>query len=214
MIYILFKKDDYSLLYQNIKQYKNVFRFPIYKHSYIINDTIQMALDINKKLSPRISSYNKLVHIHDQLFKEYRLKTMPDFKVHNDYKKVVEVFPWLELIDTKERLLQESEEQKNCVSSYAYRIDKAQCAIYSAIINNERYTIELNRSLINMNPEKWGIALGQIESSFKTNKVVPKKLKDNIIHQINEYNRSILNPDIKINIDKKCITNTIGENNE
>lgn len=50
-----------------------------------------------------------------------------------------------ELIKTPKRLVNEGILQKNCVASYASRINSDQCIIYSVVFENVRHTIEIGR---------------------------------------------------------------------
>ena len=50
-----------------------------------------------------------------------------------------------ELIETKERLLEESITQDHCVANYANQINAGSCAIFCITWEDKKYTLQVNR---------------------------------------------------------------------
>ncbi len=144
----LFDEKDWSLVYENIKEKGSVFRIdnPNQINSILL-DTLSMANQLNRKLSPRIQSVRRLREIHDELSVEHRLKEIVDFEVDKNYHIIDFLIPEWELIKDKKRLMQEGAEQHNCVTSYANKIADGDCAIFSMVYGGKRYTIEVTKKV-------------------------------------------------------------------
>ena len=174
-----FKESDYSLVYQNLKKFGNPFRIPSvkpnvvkvddydsqYEHIiiYRVQDVIRMSYELGIELSPRLQSIKKFNQLHSDISRQYRLLTMEDLTVHKAYYQLTEKYNWLELIDTKERLLEEATMQHNCVVAYAPKINTGQSAIYSMIHENVRYTLEITKMSKGKN---WDFQCVQIYGPF------------------------------------------------
>lgn len=180
-----FKKDDYSLVYQNLMNYKNVFRIPSNSYRFLITDTLNMSYLLGEKVSPRLQSLKKLTQIHNDLSKRHRLLSMPDVKVHKAYYQLS--IEWLELIDTKKRLLEEGLEQRNCVTSYIHRINNGECAIFSTMYEEKRYTIEIVKS-VNF---KGNYIFKCVQVKGLQNSSPPDKLSTKIYITLNKYNKKV-----------------------
>ena len=77
------------------------------------------------------------------------LKGVPEIKVNEVYKKALEglEYPY-ELIETKDRLVQESVELHHCVGTYANQINSGSCAIFSVEYEGKRWTLQVAASSI------------------------------------------------------------------
>ena len=124
----------------------------------LINDTCAMALELGIWLDlTKINSEKALKKKHDKFSEEIKLRARLREK-----KKIETVFgfpekfsPVIENLDAKyelirdgKRLLEEGEEQHNCVFSYFKNITEGECLIYSLSTEVEgnpakRYTIEI-----------------------------------------------------------------------
>lgn len=128
----------------------------------LINDTCGMAVELEILLDlTKINSEKNLRKKHDKFSDEIKLRTRlrekekleTVFEFPEKFKPVIEnLGAEYELIRDGKRLLEEGEEQHNCVFSYFKNITEGKCLIYSLLIeeNSEdsgkekkRYTIEI-----------------------------------------------------------------------
>lgn len=117
----------------------------------IIEDYIDMTFDSHEENHHlNIKSMNRLIREHDELVQRIERKVY-EKDIKNVKVKKNSVFNHLaamlpeeqfEWIRDGERLFKEGHEQHNCVISYASCITDDDSAIYSAVINGHRYTIE------------------------------------------------------------------------
>ena len=117
----------------------------------IIEDYIDMMFDLHEENHHlNIKSMNRLIREHDELVQKIEREVYGE-EIENVKVKGNSVFNHLatmlpenqfEWIRDGERLFQEGHEQHNCVVTYASCITEDSSAIYSAVINGHRYTIE------------------------------------------------------------------------
>lgn len=117
----------------------------------IIEDYIDMMFDLHEEnYHLNIKSMNRLIREHDELVQKIEREVYGE-EIENVKVKGNSVFNHLatmlpenqfEWIRDGERLFQEGHEQHNCVVTYASCITEDSSAIYSAVINGHRYTIE------------------------------------------------------------------------
>jgi hypothetical protein len=112
---------------------------------WLVRDWVNDHRSLGRKLSLKISSKKRMIDEHNKMSVERMAKKSPEIKVAGMYKNMFKRFPiqGAELILEKERLVQESVEQRHCVASYAHKINAGQCAIVSIPYNGEQYTLEV-----------------------------------------------------------------------
>ena len=116
----------------------------MYQH---IMDYIDMCVATKHKISLTYRSYKKLLQAHDKLNEEYMIRRTPKIIVPKDtkFKSLRKVLPDnFEWIKTRKRIVKEARTMHHCVATYADKINRDQCAIYSFVSTrtNERYTVE------------------------------------------------------------------------
>lgn len=110
----------------------------------VVFDYRRLCRDLKQKISLRFESYQKLYDCHMDLAIVHREKCTPLVKIpkHSVFlplrRRLPDMFEW---IRCRQRLIQESVWQHNCVSSYASLINSDDCAIYSCVWENVRYTL-------------------------------------------------------------------------
>lgn len=122
--------------------------------SYIDNDAyfdfsdyIIMCREQHEKISLTFRSPKKIKAAHDRLLVNARIEntpivTVPKKSKFNGLRKIIpDDFVW---ITTRKRLVEEAVEMHHCVASYAKKINRDNCAIYSwfCSFTQKRYTIE------------------------------------------------------------------------
>lgn len=112
----------------------------------IVRDYIKMCLICKEKININFQSVKKVKEAHDKLSeKNYMLHT-PIVKISKEtkFKPLRKILPpEFEWIKTRKRLINETLMQHHCVWSYADKINKDKCQIYSYIDENKkRYTLE------------------------------------------------------------------------
>lgn len=119
-------------------------------HSWLVEDWMRDHYELDKKLSLKISSVKRMRDEHNKLSRARILKGVKQVKMHKLYKDLFKDFTIpVEEVNSKKRLLQESIEQEHCVATYADRINRGDCGIFSMVFKDVRYTLEVNK-LLNM----------------------------------------------------------------
>ena len=122
-----------------------------YNNYTIIEDYIDMIFDLHEENHHlNIKSMNRLIREHDELVQRIERKVygeeIKNVKVNKNsvFNNLATMLPenQFEWIRDGERLFKEGYEQHNCVITYASCITDDDSAIYSAVINGHRYTIE------------------------------------------------------------------------
>lgn len=122
-----------------------------YNDYTIIEDYVDMAISLHEENHHlNIKSMNRLIQEHDELAqrigREVYEEDIKNVKVKKNsvFNHLATMLPEdrFEWIRDGERLFREGHEQHNCVISYASCITDDDSAIYSAVINGHRYTIE------------------------------------------------------------------------
>lgn len=122
-----------------------------YDNYTIIEDYIDMTFDSHEENHHlNIKSMNRLIREHDELVQRIEREVYEEdiknvkVKKNSVFNHLATMLPedQFEWIRDGERLFQEGCEQHNCVVTYASCITDDDSAIYSAIINGHRYTIE------------------------------------------------------------------------
>lgn len=122
-----------------------------YNNYTIIEDYIDMMFDLHEENHHlNIKSMNRLIQEHDELAQKIEREVYGEdiknvkVKKNSVFNHLATMLPedQFEWIRDGERLFREGNEQHNCVITYASCITDDDSAIYSAIINGHRYTIE------------------------------------------------------------------------
>lgn len=122
-----------------------------YNNYTIIEDYIDMMFNLHEENHHlNIKSMNRLIQEHDELAQKIEREVYGEdiknvkVKKNSVFNHLATMLPedQFEWIRDGERLFQEGHEQHNCVVTYASCITDDDSAIYSAVINGHRYTIE------------------------------------------------------------------------
>jgi hypothetical protein len=142
--------NGYRKRKSDVEDFVNYYKLKLAADPGIIRDYIALANQLNEKLNLDINSPKRLKEEHDKLDKKQRALKIPEFKTHDLYREVLISTDnlYVELIDNRERLAEESMIMNHCVYSYHDRIANGTCAIFSLINkknNKERWTLELRQ---------------------------------------------------------------------
>ncbi len=110
--------------------------------SYIIRDYIDMSIQLKQKINLMIS-YKKLCSEHNRLALLYDSKRVRQFKIPDTTLSKLVMPKEYVRITGKKMLLHEAAIQHHCVASYADKISRGKCLIYTTIYQEKRYTIEI-----------------------------------------------------------------------
>lgn len=122
-----------------------------YNDYTIIEDYVDMAISLHEENHHlNIKSMNRLIQEHDELAQKIEREVYEEdiknvkVKKNSVFNHLATMLPedQFEWIRDGERLFREGHEQHNCVVTYASCITDDDSAIYSAVINGHRYTIE------------------------------------------------------------------------
>lgn len=123
-----------------------------YKYSSMdfIKDYIEICYITKTKVNINFRSMKKLINAHDEISQKWYMKKTPLVKIKKDtrFKKLRSILPEeFEWIKTRVRLCNETRMQHHCVWSYADKINKDVCQIYSYVDRNgDRFTLEFRIS--------------------------------------------------------------------
>ena len=114
-------------------------------HQWLISDSINDCISLKKRLlSLKVTSIKRWEQEHLKRTALVRAKGTPNIKTKDVYKNALNEFEYeSELIDNKQRLIKESVDMGHCVSTYAYKINNGDCAIFSINYDKIRYTLEV-----------------------------------------------------------------------
>lgn len=146
-----------------------------------IRDYIRMSVTLGKQVNMNIRSHKRLVSEHDELVRKITSDKIPKIKVHRSYPTIESAHRLMvEKIVDKNRLLAESEIQKHCVKTYAQKINRGLCCIYSIIDKEDgmRYTIEVV-TFRNKAQKRQIFVLSQIRGKFNSNP------RADVMHRVN-----------------------------
>ena len=122
-----------------------------YNDYTIIEDYVDMAISLHEENHHlNIKSMNRLIQEHDELAQRIEREVYEEdiknvkVKKNSVFNHLATMLPedQFEWIRDGKRLFREGHEQHNCVVTYASCITDDDSAIYSAVINGHRYTIE------------------------------------------------------------------------
>ena len=112
----------------------------------LVNDYVNMCRIAKEKIRINFRSVKSLHEAHDRLSEKTYMKNTPLVKIKKDtrFKKLRKILPdEFEWIKSRKRLIKETVMQHHCVWSYADKINKDTCQIYSYVNENgERFTLE------------------------------------------------------------------------
>lgn len=149
---------------------------------WLVRDWMKELYVLGKKTNLSITSEKRIREEHTRNSRIVTLMGVKAIKTADIYKQIMNEFPIpeAELIDHKDRLLQEGIEQDHCVVTYADSINKGNCAIISMMYNDKRYTMEVKYT------NKSKFIVSQIQS--KQNQGRPKELADIMTSYLDNIN--------------------------
>lgn len=137
-----------DVLYMHILQYEGK---PSPDFDMInIHDYVAICKKTKDKVNLRFRSYKKFIEAHDEESIKYQNIFVPEIAIPansgfmNLRMMLPEDFEW---ITTRKRILREAAMMHHCVASYAEKINRDKCAIYSYVEpkSGKRYTIEFGK---------------------------------------------------------------------
>ncbi len=144
-LYIIYQKLDRKSFW------KDADGNMVSEHDVLVSviDYLHLLLELKRKIPLRFRSAKKLKAAHDEASVAYAEKTdgIPLIKIPKNSKfdmlrKILpESFEW---ITTRKRIILEGRNMHHCVTSYANKVNKDLCAIYSFVYpeTEKRYTVE------------------------------------------------------------------------
>lgn len=147
------REDDYFIL-PNVSNCVNPILNECYKKLYnkrkiqydegVIEDYIRMSLLAKNKINLNLT-YNQLVNEHDRLSLFFKTRDLKDIKVNKNKIKVYEQLSikGYKMLKTPEEFIKEGQRQSNCVASYYEDYAYGDCAIFSGVFENKRYTLRI-----------------------------------------------------------------------
>jgi hypothetical protein len=141
--------------------------------SWLISDWANDHKTLGKKISLKITSINRIRDEHRKLSRKIILRGVNEIKIHkrfNTVKKLLKKAPFeWEVIDNKNRLMDESMIMEHCVATYATKINSGMCCILHVKDEaGEGYTLEID--------PKFNI----LQFRGFRNKPAPAKLEQNV----------------------------------
>jgi hypothetical protein len=143
-------------------------------YHWLIADSISDCKSLKERaLSLKITSLKRWQEEHQRKSRLRMLKGVANIKTADVYRNALEGLEYeYELINDKERLIQESLEMSHCVATYANKINSGQCGIFSIMYEGNRYTLEVCKSDESM------LYANQLKGKY--NALAPHKLEHDI----------------------------------
>ncbi len=136
---------------------------------HMITSTMNMQQDLHAGQNwERFPSVERLRQVHEQVSENYRrrIRQMMDVSAHGSdsfrHPPIPGIISKIEPITSPEALVDEGEEQGNCVASYASRVKEGRTFIYK-VLSPQRATLSIVRSDAGSDWE-----IGELESKFNT----------------------------------------------
>lgn len=114
----------------------------------LILDYLFMCKMQHKKINLCFRSEKKIKEVHDELLKRVEMKNIPKITIPKTtkFRELDKILPEnFEKITTRNRIVKEGMQQNNCVATYADKINQDECAIYSLLYGEIRYTLEFGK---------------------------------------------------------------------
>lgn len=146
--------------------------------SHIAHDYIRMSEQEGLKINLNISSARTIKDRHDEISRAIveRNKDKSKLRVAKVYPRINKAPGMeIELIRSAERLNLESKMLSHCVHSYKSTVNKGNCAIYSLLFGEERYTLEVRAKKIEVlngdeePEEKFELTANQLRGKYNCN---------------------------------------------
>jgi hypothetical protein len=139
-------------------------------YNWLIADSIGDCKSLRERaLSLKVTSLKRWQEEHQRRSRLRMLKGVANIKTADVYRNALEGLEYkYELIDDKERLIQESLEMSHCVATYANKINSGHCGIFSIMYEGNRYTLEVGKV------DKY---LCSIQLKGKFNAIAPEQLQ-------------------------------------
>lgn len=136
---------------------------------HMITSTMNMQQDLHTGHHwERFPSVDRLRQVHDQVSENYRrrIRQMMDVSAHESdcfrHPPIPGIIGKIEPITSPEGLVDEGEEQGNCVASYAHRVKDGRTFIYR-VLSPQRATLSIIRKEAGSDWE-----IGELETKFNT----------------------------------------------
>ena len=115
-------------------------------NAWLIRDAIGDGITLKQRnISFAVTSKKRWLDEHQKAAKLRMIQGIPEIKVEEVFKNALTGLDHsFELIETKDRLVQESVELHHCVATYATKINTGRCAIFSINYEGEQYTLEVS----------------------------------------------------------------------
>ena len=166
------------------------------EHGWLIRDSMLDCIRLKtKELSFKVKSAKRWQEEHQRRSRLVMLKGVANIKTHDIYKNALDGFEYeYELIDNKERLIQESLEMSHCVATYAHKINSGNCAIFSIMYENQRYTLEVGQASFYTEDMKKMLKnpLVCVQLKGKYNAAPPELLKKAVDYKLSKDNIGLL----------------------
>jgi len=164
-------------------------------YAWLITDSVTDCVSLKERaLSLKVTSLKRWQEEHQRRSKLRMLKGVSAIKTADIYKNALEGFEYeYELIDDKERLIQESIEMNHCVATYANKINTGGCGIFSIIYKGDRYTLEVGQSSMSDTMNKMmnnPLLCVQLKGKFNTK--APQELEKAVVSKLSKGNTAFL----------------------
>ena len=164
-------------------------------YAWLITDSVGDCVSLKERaLSLKVTSLKRWQKEHQRRSKLRMLKGVSAIKTADIYKNALEGFEYeYELIDDKERLIQESIEMNHCVATYANKINTGGCGIFSIMYEGNRYTLEVGKSSMSDTMNKMmnnPLLCVQLKGKFNTK--APEELEKAVVLKLSKGNTAFL----------------------
>lgn len=154
--------------------------------AWLLMDYFRDLQVLKLKTNLLFTNFDRIAELHRRYSRIRTLRGVPQIKTHDKYVKFVETFPFEhELINTKDRLIDEGTDMDHCVATYHASINSGSCCIVHVLYKDTPgYTLMVSQTSEGM------FIMSQFLGRF--NCQPPEELKDMVKKFIEDHNMNYL----------------------
>ena len=166
-----------SLIFQHLCEMKN-----LGDYGWLLRDYFGDLHHFKLKTNLLFTNVDRIRELHSRYTRMRILEGVPEIKVHKRFVDLVNSFNMnCDIIDTKDKLIEEGSTMEHCVATYHGQINAGQCCIvHIPYEDTPGYTLQITGGI-----EGQAFSIGQFKGKF--NCEAPQELKDKINNMIANY---------------------------
>lgn len=159
---------------------------------WLLADYFRDLVDLKLKTNLLFTNFERIEELHRRYSRIRTLKGVPEIKVHDKYKELLASLPFeYELIDTKDKLIEEGTTMEHCVATYHGQINSGNCCILHVPYKDTLgYTLQINHIS--------DYLFDMVQFKGKFNCDAPDELKNMVKEALVNFNMKKLGEEFKL----------------